>query len=164
MARQHYEESRVVPASPAELFALIDDHARLSAHMSKSSWMLGGGRMDVALDEGRGQKVGSHIKLSGKAFGVDIYLDEVVTRHEPPRRKAWETVGEPKLLIIGKYGMAFEITGGDVSVLRVSIDYELPQTLLGSLFGAPYARWCVRRMLSDAADHFATPVRVAAAA
>ena len=165
MAKRHFDESREIAASPVELFALIDDHARLSAHMSKSSWMMGGGRMEMSLDEGRGQKVGSHIKLSGKAFGIDIFLDEVVVVHEPPRRKVWETVGEPRLLIIGKYAMAVDIMFRDKgSLLRVGIDYELPQTLLGLLFGAPYARWCVRRMLNDAAGHFAAPARSTATA
>jgi hypothetical protein len=165
MAKQHYDESKEIAASPVELFALIDDHTRLSSHMSKSSWMMGGGRMEMSLDEGRGQKVGSHIKLSGKAFGIDIFLDEVVVVHEPPRRKVWETVGEPRLLIIGKYAMAVDVaplTNG--SLLRVRIDYELPQTPLGLLFGAAYARWCVRRMINDAAGHFAASARSKAAA
>jgi hypothetical protein len=159
MTVQHYDESREIAASPSEIFALIDDHARLSSHMSKPSWMMGGGRMEVSVDEGHGQKVGSHIKLSGKAFGIDLCLDEVVTQHDPPRRNAWETVGEPRLIIVGKYGNAFDIAArGAGSVLRVSIDYEPPQTLLGRLFAAPYARWCVRRMLADAANHFAAPI------
>jgi hypothetical protein len=165
MANRHCDESKVIAASPEDLFALIDDHTRLSSHMSKSSWMMGGGRMEVSLDEGRGQKVGSHIKLSGRAFGIDLFLDEVVTDHQPPRRKAWETVGKPRLLVIGKYGMAIDIVPQDNgSVLRVSIDYEVPQTLLGLLFGAAYARWCVRRMLNEAADHFAASSRFAAMA
>ena len=165
MTMQHYDESKQIAASPSEIFALIDDHARLSSHMSKPSWMTGGGRMEVTVDEGHGQKVGSHIKLSGKAFGVDVYLDEVVTLHERPRRKAWETVGEPRLIIVGKYAMAFDIAPrGAGSILNVSIDYEVPQTLLGRLFAASYARWCVRRMLGDAADHFAVRTPTAAAA
>ena len=159
MAMRHYEESKSISASPADLFQLIDDHSRLSAHMTRPSWMMGGGRMDVSLDAGRGQQVGSHIKLSGKAFGIDLFLDEVVTAREPSRRKAWETVGTPKLLIIGKYRMAVDIAAeGNGSTLRVSIDYQQPEaSLLGFLFAAAYAKWCVRRMLNDAATHFAAP-------
>ncbi len=102
---RHYEDSMLTSASPGELFAYIDDHARFSSHMSQSSWMMGGGRMDVSVDEGSGQKVGSHIRLSGTAFGIKLFLDEVVTRHEPPRIKTWETVGDLRLLVIGHYGM-----------------------------------------------------------
>lgn len=155
---RHYDEARSIPAPAADVFALIDDHTRLSAHMSKSSWMMGGGKMDIATDEGRGQRVGSHIKLSGTAFGIGIFLDEVVTAHDPPRRKVWETVGIPKLLIIGRYKMEVTITPqANVSILRVGIDYEPLETFLGVVFGYPYAKWCVRRMLNDASAHFALP-------
>jgi hypothetical protein len=157
---RHYEEVRPIPASAADVFALIDDHTRLSAHMSKSSWMMGGGKMDIAVDEGGGRRVGSHIKLSGTAFGIHVALDEVVTAHEPPRRKAWETVGEPRLLIIGAYKMAVAITPqSSGSTLQVSIDYEPLRTFLGVVFGDAYAKWCVRRMLNDAAAHFALPAQ-----
>jgi hypothetical protein len=92
--------------------------------------MMGGGRMDVQVDGGRGQVVGSHIRLSGKVFGIHLFLDEVVTEREPPHRKAWQTVGTLRLLVIGHYRIGLEINpqnGG--SNLRVSIDYELPTPL-----------------------------------
>lgn len=73
----------------------------------------------------------------------------------------WETVGSPKLLVIGSYRMGFEVaarSGG--SLLRVFIEYALPQALpgrwLGRLFGRMYARWCTERMVSDAVRHFST--------
>lgn len=154
---RHYEESKIIPANPAELFAFVDDHSRFSSHMSKSSWMMGGGKMDVSVDAGRGQKVGSHIRLSGTAFGIKLFLDEVVIRHEPPFVKTWETVGSPKLLVVGHYGMGIEIKAKDAgSLLKISIDYGLPatNTWLGQLFSGMYARWCVRQMISGAERQF----------
>ena len=115
--------------------------------------------MDTHVDEGKGQKVGSHIRLNGKAFGIEIYLDEVVTKHEPPKLKVWETVGNPKLLVIGHYGMGIDIKPQDAqSRLRVYIDYDLPTTYtwLGRLFSGAYAKWCVRKMLNDTRDEFGT--------
>jgi len=56
--------------------------------------------------------------------------------------------------------MAVAITprsGG--SILQVGIDYEPLQTFLGVVFGNAYAKWCVRRMLNDAAAHFALPAQ-----
>ena len=156
-ARRHYENTALIPAPAEELFAYVDDHARFSSHMSQSSWMMGGGRMDVLVDEGRGQKVGSHIRISGTAFGIQLFLDEVVTRHEPPRIKTWETVGELRLLVIGHYGMGIEITPqGSDSVMRVYIDYDLPTTnvWLGRLFGGMYAKWCVGQMMGGAQNQF----------
>jgi hypothetical protein len=119
--------------------------------------MMGGGNMAIVLDEGRGQAVGSHIRLSGKAFGFSLFADEVVTRREPPRLKVWETVGLPTLLVIGAYRMTTMIEPQlEGSTLRIAIEYDLPQAhpWLGRLFGRAYARWCVSRMLDDAQARF----------
>ena len=157
---RHYEETSSIPTSPEELFAYVDDHKRFSSHMNKSSWMMGGGKMDVSVDEGNGQKIGSHIRLSGIAFGMKLFLDEIVTHHEPPHLKIWETVGIPKLLVVGAYRMGIEIKPQDNgSRLRVYIDYDLPihNVWLGELFSGMYAKWCVRQMIKGASDYFAIP-------
>ena len=154
---RHYEETSFISTAPSELFSYVDDHKRFSSHMSQSSWMMGGGRMDVSVDEGRGQKVGSHIRLSGKAFGITLFLDEVVTRHDPPCLRPCDTVGTPKLLIIGQYGMGIELHPQETgSRLRVFIDYDLPTTnvWLGRLFSGVYAKWCVRQMIKGTHNYF----------
>lgn len=135
--------------------------------MSQSSWMMGGGRMSVELDEARGQAVGSHIRLTGRVLGLQLFLDEVVTVRQPPSVKVWETVGLPRLLVIGPYRMGIGITpDSSGSVFRVFIDYELPYGSmahwLGYLFGGLYAKWCVKQMLRGATEHFGTGVRLAA--
>lgn len=150
----HYEESILVPVSPKTLFNFVDDHKNLSSHMNKSSWMMGGGMMKTILDDGQGKKVGSHIKIEGSAFGIQIKLDETVTEHLPPYTKTWETVEYPQLIIIGNYRMGFVIEpDGNNSKFTVFIDYELPKgktKWLGVLFSSLYARWCVRQMLTSA--------------
>jgi hypothetical protein len=74
-----FQESTGFVSAPAEqVFDFVDDHSRLSSHMSRSSWMMGGGRMDLVLDAERGRSVGSRIRLEGKAFGIRLFLDEVV--------------------------------------------------------------------------------------
>jgi hypothetical protein len=153
MTPRHFESSAFIDASPEHMFAFVDDHSRFSSHMNESSWMMGGGRMSVELDEAKGQAVGSHIRLSGRVFGVSLYLDEVVTRREPPTNKVWETVGAPRLLVVGAYSMGVQITPEQSgSRLRVFIDYQLPDGpvtyWLGRLFGGLYARWCVDQMLT----------------
>ena len=155
------ETSAVVPASVERVFAHVDDHQQLSSHMSESSWMMGGGRMQVEFDEGRGRKVGSRIRLAGRILGVGLSVEEIVTERNPPQRKVWETMGSPKLLVIGDYRMGFELTPrGKDSLLRVFIQYALPPTAparwLGRLFGGYYAKWCTRRMVDDAVNHFAS--------
>ena len=150
---RHYEETTPIPASPKEVFNYVDDHSRFSSHMNQSSWMLGGGKMETFVDAGNGQKVGSHIRMAGRALGISLSLDEVVTRHEPPKIKTWETVGIPELLVIGSYRMGVEIKPHQArSRLKVFIDYDLPPThvWLGKLFAGFYAAWCVRQMLATA--------------
>jgi len=161
---RHAESSALVSASPERVFALIDDHERLSSHMSRSSWRMGGGRMETVLDEHPGQGVGSHIRVRGRVFGLELSVDEVVMEREPPTRKVWETVGAPRLVVIGPYRMGFEVTpreGG--SLLRVFIEYALPsgwlERWLGRMFGGYYARWCTRSMVIDAVRRFASSAK-----
>ena len=160
MSTRHQEGTVPISATPEDVFAFVDDPSRLSSHMSESSWMMGGGRMLVELDDLAGRTVGSHIKLSGKVFGLPLSLDEVVTRRDPPTDKVWKTVGTPRLLVIGSYTMGIEIRPEDQGVrLRVFIDYELPKSWrtrwLGWLFGATYAKWCVKQMTEGTLRHFA---------
>jgi hypothetical protein len=145
-----------------QVFAHIDDQTRLSSHMSEPSWKMGGGRMETQLDEGRGQKVGSRIRLSGRVFGVELAVEEIVVERNPPRRKVWATTGTPKLLVIGHYRMGFELSPqGNGSMLRVFIAYALPERgparWLGRLFGRYYASWCTQQMVDDAVKHFEMP-------
>src|SRR5215475_8910931 len=122
----HYETSAFVEAPGEQLFAELDDHEHLSSHMSQSSWMLGGGRMRIEFDDGRGKRIGSRIRLSGKVGGLELSVEEIVTERNAPHRKSWETVGRLKLLVIGHYRMGFEIASEDKgSLLRVYIDYDL---------------------------------------
>jgi hypothetical protein len=156
---QHEEYSGSMSAPVERAFDYLDDQTRLSAHMNKRSWKMGWGRMDVRLDAQHGKAVGSHIVLDGRVLGIRMFLDEVVTDRVPPFRKMWETVGEPRLLVIGHYRMGFELTpAGPKARLRVAIDYELPRAgfprFLGTLFGPLYAKWCTRRMVLDAQAAF----------
>lgn len=155
----HEEHSATINASAERVFDQLDDQTRLSEHMSKRSWKMGWGRMETVLDAQHGRSVGSHIVLRGRVFGIPLYLDEVVTMREPPLKKTWETVGDPRLLVIGRYRMGFALRPDGTSArLRVAIDYELPAKriphLLGRLFGRSYAKWCTRQMVRDAQHSF----------
>src|SRR5262249_26176903 len=160
MLTQHDESSAVVQAPVDRVFAYVDEHTRLASHMSQSSWKMGGGRMTIALDEGRGQRVGSRIRLTGRVLGMPLAVEETVIERAPPHRKVWETMGSPKLIVIGHYRMGFEVTPqGQSSRLRVFLHYALPERAparwLGRLFGRYYARWCTQQMVDDAIKYFA---------
>lgn len=117
--------------------------------------------METLIDEGRGQSIGSHVRMKGKMMGVELLLDEVITERQPPYHKTWETVGPQRLLVIDSYRLGFDIAEqSKSSELRVFIDYNLPATAflrwLGFVLGKFYAKWCVHRMIDDASKHFAS--------
>jgi hypothetical protein len=155
----HDETTGVVKAPPELLFDHLDDVHRLSGHMSRSSAMMLGSRMNIELDAAAGRAVGSKIRLAGRVLGIPLLLEEVVTEQVPPKRKVWQTIGTPQLLVLSHYTMGYEIAPeGAASRLRVFIDYGLPaggmSRWLGRLLGRVYARWCTRQMVKDAVAHF----------
>ena len=165
----HAESHGRLRASPERVFAHLDDHTRLAAHMNRRSWRMAWGRMNLQLDAQAGRAVGSRMRLEGRVLGARRSLEEVVTEHMPATRKVWETVGTPRLLVIGPYRMGFALVqggigangaGSDDATLTVFIDYALPNQgisrLLGRIFGHWYARWCTRRMVADAQAAFTT--------
>lgn len=158
-ALRHFDATATIQTSPGTLFTYLDDPQRLGAHMSQSSWMMLGSTMTYQFDEAEGKAVGAHIRMEGRLLGLALDLDEIVTVREVAVRKVWKTVGKPHLIIISDYEMGFEITPlVTSSQLRIFINYVLPRgpaRILGWLLGGMYARWCVTRMLSDAARHFA---------
>lgn len=151
-------------ASPEQVFARADEHAQLSSHMTRRSWMTGGGRMGIHTDSGAGRRLGSKIQLEGRMFGVRLSVEEVVTEYDPPRRKVWQTVGVPRLVVLESYRMGFEVTPLDHTTrLEVFLDYNLPRRAvsrwLGALFGTYYARWCTQKMATDLGTHFSRSAR-----
>jgi len=155
---RHHSEADVA-AQPEELFALLDDHARLARHMEKPTLMTMGSVFHIETDSLRGRAMGSVIRMSGTVLGARLSVEEVVTEYRPPLSKAWETCGEPRLLVVGDYRMGFNIAPRNgVSRLTVFIDYNLPERgmswWLGRMFGGLYARWCTRRMTEDAVRSF----------
>lgn len=164
MAARHYSDHVLVPVSPEDVFAFVDDHTRFSSHMSESSWMMGGGRMSVNFDDAKGKTVGSHIRLRGRVFGLSLFVDEVVIRRDPPRSKVWQTIGRPRLLVIGAYTMGVEVTPATAGTrLSAFIDYNEPvgrvTKWLGRMFGKFYAWWCVDQMLVGTVKFFESQQR-----
>lgn len=155
----HFETVRPLNVSASAAFSYLDDHARLSAHMNRSSWMMAGSSMTIETDAAAGQALGSLIRIRGRILLIHLSVDEVVTERVVPERKVWRTIGTPHLLVIGHYRMGFAIAArGEGSVVQVFIDYALPEAWptrwLGRLLGRRYARWCTDRMAHDAARHF----------
>jgi len=156
---EHYEKSTLVASAPAALFAYLDDPSTLSGHMAKSSWRMGGGKMTIEVDAGQWKRVGSTARLAGKAFGMPLSVQTRLTDYHPPQRKVWETIGEPRLLVIGPYRMGIDLSPKrEITRLNIFIDYDLPKerpySWFGGVLGRAYARWCVISMLEDTVSQF----------
>jgi hypothetical protein len=155
---RHFAKTVEVNTASGALFAYVDDHERLASHMMRSTMMMAGSRMTINLDDKQGRMVGAVIRMSGRMLGLGLELEEVVTDRIVPERKAWETIGSPRLYVSGHYRMGFSIAPREGhAVLTVFIDYDHPQgawAWLGWLFGAIYARWCVASMADGVSAHF----------
>ena len=156
---RHFENEVFIKAPADEIFEYADNPANFSSHMNKSSWMMGGSKMTTHTDKGGGRKIGSHIKMSWSIFGINLYLNELVTIREPPLRKEWQTIGDINLLVINHYRLGFEVEPDKKrSNFRVYIHYDLPKSIqtrwLGLIFGDVYAKWCVNQMIEGLKNHF----------
>lgn len=146
-------------ARPDEVFAFLDIHDNIAGHMDRPSWAMLGGTMTAKADSLAGKQVGSLITIRGQVLGMTMSLAEQIVQRVPPRSKYWETIGTPRLLIIGGYRMGFDLEPlGDGTRAVVFIEYSLPSapplSWLGRLLGPAYARWCVKRVIETAASAF----------
>ena len=154
---RHHRETTVTVAAPATaVFALLDNPARLGAHMGRRSAMMAGATMHTETDAQGGQAIGSVIRMHGRFWGLTLSLEESVVERLPLQRKVWETMGEPHLLVIGRYRMGFALAAvANGTQVRLWIDYDLPLKrwphALGRLLGSTYADWCLQQMAREVA-------------
>lgn len=159
----HYEVSTIINAPAEKAFRYLDDPRRLSSHMSQSSWMMAGSKMEIRTDDKGGKEVGSEIILSGKMMGIPLFVRETIVKRVPLQTKVWKTVGPQKMLILDQYTMGFEVKpNGSKASLKVFIDYELPASgfgrFLGLISARAYAKWCTQMMAKDAEAYFSKPM------
>ena len=154
---RHYEDSTPAAGLPREVFDFIDNPNNLAMHMEIPSPLMGGGSVKTIIGAGEAKTIGSHIRMSGKAFGIPIFLDEAITRREPPRIKSWKTTGDINLVVIGHYEMTVKTEDFQgKSKVTGSINWQLPDRnkWLGYMFGGLYARWCIGMMLKSVRERF----------
>ena len=72
-----------IESAPETLFAYLDDHRHLGAHMSESSWMMLGSKMDYEFDAAEARSVGSRFGFHGKMLGISLSVEQVVAIRTP---------------------------------------------------------------------------------
>jgi len=140
---------------PVEIvFAYVDDIKNTGWHMTKSSMPLMGGHLNLETVSGNDAGTGATYRWWGKVFGLTMDFTETVTEWEENKKRVWETIGQPKLIIMDSYIMSFEVTPKDNSTLLVfKISYELPRNIfnrfLGLILSGWYSNWCLNNMCAD---------------
>ena len=129
MSKRLFTASRVVPAAPEEIFALLADPAR---HVE----MDGSGTVQ-RLVAGRGpMQLGSEFTMAMRAFGFPYRITSKVVEYEENRRIAWRHLGNN----LWRYEL--EPTEGGTRVTE-SADYACMRL-------QPVSMWLVRvRLIED---------------
>ncbi len=151
----HLSQSVQIAASPAAVFAHVDDIHNTGWHMEKSSMPLMGSKMNVEVLSDNHSGLGATYRWTGQVLGMPLDFTETVVKWVPNKERVWRTIGEPKIIIMDNYEMAFVVRPVGVgSEFTVEISYELPKTFFGKFLGLVlgnwYSKWCLNSMCNDA--------------
>jgi len=106
----HFEKSIDIHASPAEVFAYVDDIHHTGFHMEKSSMPMMGGKMQVEILSRNTRGLGASYRWTGGVLGMPIDFSETVVNWVKGKERVWRTIGDPKIIIMGHYEMGFSLT------------------------------------------------------
>ena len=149
--------SRIIEirATPEEVFAYLDDIKNVGMHMASSSMAMLGGKMSLQVISKNKTGRGATYRLRGGVLWMPIDITETVTKWAEGREKEWETVDNPKIIVMSWYRMHFVLKPAQRGThVDFEIEYGLPTSffgkMLGKLLARKYADWCLRRATEDA--------------
>ena len=142
-------------ASPAQVFRCIDDLGVTGSHMTQSSGMMMGSKLNLNYLTKNKTGLGSKYRWTGKMVGFKMDFTVEVTKWIEGKEKVWETIGPTKLIIYSWYRINLIVKAlADGTEAKLSITYKKPEgvfnKILCFLFANWYCRWCLRQMLGDA--------------
>ena len=149
----------LINSTPPKVFALMDDFSKTGMHMSESSMMMMGSKLNLEQLSTNATGIGATYRWYGKMMGMTIDFKETVSKWEFPIAKKWETIGDAKIIIISWYKMWFNIEGNDgSSIVTLHISYLPPKQwyfrILSFLFANWYCNWCLKNMLESIKQKF----------
>jgi hypothetical protein len=155
MKTKTLSKTEVFEAPAMQVFRAIDDLGVTGMHMTESSMMMMGSKLDLKFLTSHRTGLGSRYRWTGKMMGMKMDFTVEVTKWINGREKVWETVGKSKLIIYSWYRMHLELTKTDQCTrAQLSISYKKPKgffnKIISFLFADFYCNWCLRNMLSDA--------------
>ena len=147
-------KSIVIHSTPEKVFRQMDDFSKTGMHMSESSMMMMGSKLNLQQISTNSTGVGAKYRWHGKMMGMTIDFSETVTKWQSPVLKEWEIIGDAKIIIMSWYRMWFEITLSESGTMaKISISYlpskEWYYKILSFFFAKWYCNWCLNNMLND---------------
>ena len=142
-------------ASPEKVFQTLDDLGVTGMHMTQSSAMMMGSKLQIEFLTKSHTGLGSTYRWTGRMVGMKMDFTVTVTKWIKGIEKTWETIGESKMIIYSWYRMHLLLTKKDnTTAAELSIAYEKPKgwfaKLISFLFADWYCNWCLKNMLTDA--------------
>lgn len=126
---KHVERSAIVPHSPAQMFALVDDVARYPEFLP---WC----------DGATVERLGESERLASLSVARGILRTRFTTRNvlQPDREIAMQLVDGPFRSLTGQWH--FESIGGRGSKVSFRIDFEFKNSLTAMAFNAVFEALC----------------------
>ncbi len=142
------------PFKPDLVFDCLDNLGITGMHMTQSSMMMMGSKLDLKFLTANHTGLGTKYRWTGKVMGIGMDFTVEVTRWVQGEEKIWETIGKPEMIIYSWYRMQLRLTKYDGGTsAELSIGYEKPDGLfyriLSFLFAGMYCKWCLKHMLED---------------
>ncbi len=146
-----------------EVFKSIDDLGVTGMHMTQSSMMMMGSKLNLEFLTNNHTGLGSKYRWTGKMMAMKMDFTVEVTKWIKDQEKIWETIGETKLIIYSWYRMHLNVQPiMNGTKAELSISYKKPKRffnrVLSFLFADLYCKWCLRKMLGDAKRSLKTKI------
>ncbi len=145
----------LIQSSPERVFEVLDDLGVTGMHMTNSSAMMMGSKLNLQYLTTNHIGLHSKYRWTGKMMGLRMDFTVEVTKWIKGVEKVWETIGNARMIIYSWYQMRLVISQIDGKTnAELSISYTRPRNLLlklvSWLFADWYCNWCLRKMLNDA--------------
>jgi uncharacterized protein YndB with AHSA1/START domain len=143
--------ARTIPAAPDEIWALLDDPARLG------EWLAFAERGELLEGDGVGRRQRMHGRWGRKRSEID----QVVVEHDPPRRLAWRHDAErldgrpaPRFAASTVFSMTLEPDAAGGTTVRLR-SQQVPASALRGLVIRLFGRREVAARLDESLDRLA---------
>ena len=148
------KRTEVYNAPAQKVFSYLDDLGVTGMHMTKSSAMMMGSKLNLEYLTVHHTGPGSKYRWTGTMMGMKMDFTVEVIKWIEGVEKTWETIGEARMIIYSWYRMHLMVSPkGNTTEAELSITYERPKgwlaRIISFLFADWYCNWCLKNMLSD---------------